>query len=167
MKKMYALTVLLFGSLFIQASAAERFLQNKLDAATVAVIDVVELVQQDYIPCPQENIDEIEAQVKSLLKSAQEKKDVHMRLYSFITVSYRFGTGSDTDDSYIYYILLCAEIDPFILNSMSSNDVEQLEKTIIHKLVDLYAAQKLGVEKIIPGCYVSCVQAGVEKLEVA
>ncbi len=162
--KLYAIVSVIFFSSFYLYTEQQDFLQNKLDSASVVMVDIVEVVQEYYVHCSQENIDQIKTQVHQLMQTAQDKKDTLMRFYSFITVSFVFTAKEPSNQSYIYYVLLCAEIDSFVLSDMSPEQMQNLEQSIINKLVGLYEAQKLAVEQVVPGCFVSCVQLGVEKI---
>jgi hypothetical protein len=172
MKFYLILSVFIFSSFYLNTqqpidsfSKDQIFLQNKLEAADMVMVDVVEEVCKAYTACTPENLEQIKVQIQDLFNNAEQKKDGHSRVYSFVLVNNLFKASNG--NGYLHYTLLCAELDPFILRSMSSDEISNLEQIIIQKLDALYAAQKLSIEEIIPTCYVSCVQVGVEKLELS
>jgi hypothetical protein len=160
-------TIFIFISLILLHNvieASESFLQKKLDTATIVMVDIVEEIEKNYQTCSSENIDEIKTQVHELMQAALDKKDTSMRLYSFITVSYTFNLKKN-NDSYLYFVLLCAEINPSILQNKSDEQIKILELLLSDKAIELYEDRKIQTAQILPDCYVSCVQIGVEKIQ--
>ncbi len=139
-------------------------IEHKIERATVAMVDILEHVQKNYIPCPPENIEGIHQQIKDLIHDAILKDGESMRLYTFIGLDFRFDTISDNNRSYSFNTLLYVEVDPKELKSLSSENLNQLAAKLTENLIEFYEHKKIGIKKIFKGCYVACVQSGIEEI---
>lgn len=151
-------SIFLVNFLFIKTD----FIENKIEQASVVLVDVLEHVYENYIPCPQQNVDDITIHVKDLIQDAKKQLGKSMRMYTFITLSFCFEHVGTEQKTYVFNSLLYVEIDPAYLVALPQNDVDQLEIILTQKLIEFYESKKIGIEKVFNGCYVACVQSGVE-----
>ncbi len=157
MKKIF-LTMFLVNCFFVKAN----FLENKLEHASVVLVDVLEHVCEQYMPCPQENVDDVRMHVKNLIQEAKDELGKSMRMYTFITLYFYFDKVDNGPTSYAFNSLLYVEIDPAQLVTFLPKDLDELEITLTQKLIEFYESKKIGIEKVFDGCFVACVQSGVE-----
>lgn len=159
--KKFIFLILIFQIIFLYPS----FEQTKIEQATVALVDVLEHVHQNYIPCPEGNIHEVNNHVDDLFDRAMQASGKSMRMYTFISINFFFDNQHKKDLSYMFYALLYAEVDPAVLATMTPDDIKKLKKTVSSKLVGLYEDRKIGIDQIASGCYVACVESGVEQIQ--